>query len=466
MKYRGKILIVDDEEDILILFKEILEDEGYKVDTTTSAKEGLKILEENIYELVLSDMKMPEMTGEQFLEELRKFNKFTSFVIMTAYGTINNAVECMKKGAFHYLTKPIDFNDPKVWKIIEEAVEKSKILQEKMKLEEELNKIKNKTNLDYIITQNKQMLDIINYVKKVAPTDFTILITGESGTGKELFAKAIHDLSLRKDKKFLPINCANISPDIMEAEFFGYKKGAFTGADTDRKGLFEQAEGGTVFLDEIGEIPTSIQAKLLRFLQDKEVRKIGDTESKKVDVRIIAATNKNLTKLVKEGKFREDLYHRLTSFHVHLPPLRERKEDIPILVFHFINKFNEKLNKNIKGITPEALEILLNYEWEGNVRQLANIINQACVFAEDYIDVKDLPEEIKNTEKTNFIFDYNKAKEKYQKSFMTTYLKVLLSITKGNISKAARMANIERQSLQKLLKKYGVNPEEFRKTNV
>ena len=465
MEYKGKILIVDDEKDILAVFKDILEDEGYFVDIASEPQEGLKKLETEVFDLVLSDMRMPGMTGEEFLENLRKFNKFTSFVIMTAYGTINNAVECMKKGAFHYLTKPIDFNDPKVWKIIEEAIQKSKLMQENIKLKEELQNIKEKTEIDYIITQNPKMLDLLKNIKKIAPFDFTVLITGESGTGKELFAKAIHELSPRKEKKFITINCANISPDIMEAEFFGYRKGSFTGADVDREGIFELADGGTVFLDEIGEIPVNIQAKLLRFLQEKEVRRIGDTTSKKVDVKVIAATNKNLEKMVKEGKFREDLYFRLETFKIEIPPLRERKDDILLLVSYFINQFNRKFGKNIKGITPQALEILVNYDWPGNVRQLNNIINQMCVFAEDYIDVQHIPNEIKENIEKTFFLDYNKAKEKHQRQFMNTYLRILLTLAEGNVSKAARYANIERQSLQKLLKKYNVDPSQFRKTN-
>ncbi len=463
MEEKGKILIVDDEEDILILFKEILEDEGYSVDIANNPKEGLKKAQEKLYDLIISDMKMPQMTGEEFLEELRKFNSVTSFIVITAYGTITNAVECIKKGAFHYITKPIDFNKPQIWKLIEEAVQKSKMLQENQKLKEDLTKLKDKISIDYIITQNDRMLSLLDYITKIAPYDFSVLITGESGTGKELFARAIHELSNRKDKIFLPINCANISPDIMEAEFFGYVKGAFTGADKDKRGIFENANGGTLFLDEIGEIPVSLQPKLLRFLENKEVRKVGGSETKKVDVRIIAATNRNLEKLIEEGRFREDLYYRLANFKIHIPPLRERKEDIPLLVYHFIEKFNKKLGKNIKGITPTALEILINYDWPGNVRQLKNTIEQAAVFASDEIDVIHLPQEIINTSEKKFSLEYKKAKEKYQQEFMIKYLKILLASSHGNISQAARIARIERQSLQKLLKKYNINPENFRK---
>ncbi len=461
---KGKILIVDDEEDILDTFSIVLEDEGYEVKTSSDPRKALQQLKEESFDLVLSDMRMPGMTGEQFLEEMRKFNNHTSFIVMTAYGTIDNAVACMKKGAFHYLSKPIDFNDPSIWKLIEEAVEKSKIIQENIKLKEEIKLLR--SDVDFIITKNPEMIELLNFIKKIAQLDITVLITGESGVGKELFARAIHRLSPRKDKPFIAINCANISPDIMEAEFFGYRKGVFTGATENRKGIFEKANGGTVFLDEIGEIPLDIQSKFLRFLQEKEIRRVGEEKSIKVDVRIITATNKNLKKLVKEGKFREDLYYRIEGIKITIPPLRERKEDIPLLANYFIQKFNEKYNASVKGITPQAVEVLVNYHWEGNVRQLENAIYKACILVEDggYLDVKHLDKEILLSDKqTSFVLDYNKAKEKQMQKFMRSYLNILLSLTDGNISKAARLANIERQSLQKLIKKYNVNPEEFRK---
>ncbi|WP_456403057.1 sigma-54-dependent transcriptional regulator [Persephonella sp.] len=462
---KGKILIVDDEEDILQSFQIILEEEGYYVEISNDAKKALNILKNKDFDLVMSDMRMPNMTGEEFLIELRKFNKTTSFIVMTAYGTIENAVKCMKEGAFHYISKPIDFNDPVVWKLIEEAVEKSQILQENIKLKRELEKIK--TDKNPIITKNPQMLQILDYIKKVAPLDLTVLIYGESGVGKELIARAIHNYSTRSKKPFIPINCANISHDLMEAEFFGYKKGSFTGANEDRKGIIEKADGGTIFLDEIGELPLDIQGKLLRFLQEKEIRRIGDDKAIYIDVRVVAATNKDLQKLVEEGKFREDLFYRIEGLKITVPPLRERKEDIPVLVKNFIDQFNEKYGGGIKGITSKAMEILLNYDWPGNIRQLENIINKACVLASDseYINEDHIDPTVKFTIKQDFPLDYSKAKKMHMDRFMKTYLKVLLTMTEGNITKAAKLANIERQSLQKLLKKYKVNPSEFRKTS-
>jgi len=459
---KGRILIVDDEEDILQSFEVILEDEGYSVKTAAQAKKALELLKKEDFDLVLSDMRMPEMTGEEFLIQMRKFNRITSFIVMTAYGTIENAVRCMKEGAFHYITKPVDFNDPKVWKLIEEAVQKAKILKENQKLKQELEI--RKSDIDFIVTKNPTMLGIIEFIKKIAPFDNTVLIYGESGVGKELIAKGIHKLSPRKEKPFIAVNCANISRELMEAEFFGYKKGAFTGATEDKKGIIEKADGGTVFLDEIGEIPFDIQAKFLRFLESKEIRRVGDEKSIKVDVRIVAATNRNLKKMVEDGQFRDDLYYRIGGFKIEIPPLRERKDDIPLLVKHFIDTYNKEYSKNVVGIKPDALEVLINYNWPGNIRQLESTISKAVILAEDgqFIEVNHLDPEVKVVVE-DFPLEYNKAKKSYTEKFMKTYLGVLLSITGGNISQAAKLAKIERQSLQKLLKKYHIDPSRYRK---
>jgi len=466
MNSKGYILVVDDEEDILVSFKEILEDEGYKVDISSNPKEAVELVKQNDYDLIISDLKMPQMSGDQFLKEVRKYNQTSSFIVLTAYGTVETAVDCMKHGAFDYLSKPIDFNQESVWDTIDQAIEVARMKKNAIYYKNYLNAIKSSSVLDSIITVNPTMQEIKEYIKKIAGFDFTVLIYGESGVGKELIAKAIYQLSNRKNRIFLPINCATISKDVMESEFFGAKKGVYTGAESDRPGILEMADGGTVFLDEISELPLDLQAKFLRFLQDKEVRRIGDTVSKKVDVRVIAATNKDLKQLVKEGKFREDLYFRLEGLKIEIPPLRERREDIPLLAYHFLEDFNKNYSTDIKGFTEEALQLLINYNWEGNVRQLQNVVREACILAlakKEYIDVTCIPSYISGQDNSKaMIFDYNLAKKLNDIDFTTRYLKNLLSFTKGNISKAARLANIERQSLQKLLKKYGVNPEEFR----
>jgi len=464
---RGYILVVDDEEDLLITFKEILEEEGYKVDIESDPVKAVEEVKNNDYDLIISDLKMPGLAGNEFLKEIRKYNNFVSFIILTAYGTVDTAVECMKNGAYDYISKPVDFNDEKIWKLIENAVKKTKAIKESQYHKSQLNIIKSRDKFKNIITINPLMQEIIDYSIKIANFDFTVLVYGESGVGKELFARAIHEASQRRNNVFLPVNCATISKDVMESEFFGAKKGVYTGAESDRPGILELADGGTIFLDEISELPLDLQAKFLRFLQDKEVRRIGDVSAKKVDVRVIAATNKDLKELVNQGKFREDLYYRLEGIKIEIPPLRERKEDIPILAYYFLEEFNKKYNTDVKGFSKDALEALVNYSWPGNVRQLQNVVNEACIIAfakGQFIELNHLPKEITGIEdKHAMIFDYNLAKKMNDTNFTTKYLRNLLSFTKGNISQAAKLANIERQSLQKLLKKYNVDPQEFRK---
>ncbi|HIE58385.1 MAG TPA: sigma-54-dependent Fis family transcriptional regulator [Persephonella sp.] len=464
MENRGKILLVDDNEELLELLGGSLQDEGFEVKLAKNGAEALKILEEEDFDLILTDVVMHNVSGKELLEKVQKTKDYISVILMTAYANIDDAVACMKDGAFHYLPKPVRLDEPKVMKLIEEAIEKTRLKKENKLLKERLKQLEESKILS-IITVNHSMKNLLKNLKKVALFDYPVVITGESGTGKELFARAIHELSPRKDKPFIAINCASISPDIMEAEFFGYKKGAFTGADKDKKGVIEEADGGTLFLDEIGEMPLDIQSKFLRFLQEKKIRRIGEAVEKPIDVRIISATNRNLEDLVKEGKFRQDLYFRISSVKIHIPPLRERRDDIPVLIYHFIEKFNKENSKTkiIKGITPEALEILINYDWPGNVREIEGAINNACIFANEYINVKDLPNYIISNSKDEFSFAYNKAKKANEKEFMEKYLRMLLTITKGNITQAAKLAEIERQSLQKLLKKFKVNPEEFRK---
>jgi two-component system response regulator AtoC len=467
MMERGYILVVDDEEDLLVSFKEILEEEGYKVDIESNPVKAVEMVKNNDYDLIISDLKMPGLAGNEFLKEIRKYNDFVSFIILTAYGTVDTAVECMKNGAYDYISKPVDFNDEKIWKLIENAVKKTKAIKESQYHKSQLNIIKSRDKFKNIITINPLMQEIIDYSIKIANFDFTVLIYGESGVGKELFARAIHEASQRRNNVFLPVNCATISKDVMESEFFGAKKGVYTGAENDRPGILELADGGTIFLDEISELPLDLQAKFLRFLQDKEVRRIGDVSAKKVDVRVIAATNKDLKELVNQGKFREDLYYRLEGIKIEIPPLRERKEDIPILAYYFLEEFNKKYNTDVKGFSKDALEALINYSWPGNVRQLQNVVNEACIIAfakGQFIELNHLPKEITGIEdKHAMIFDYNLAKKMNDTNFTTKYLRNLLSFTKGNISQAAKLANIERQSLQKLLKKYNVDPQEFRK---
>ena len=464
MESKGKILLVDDNEELLELLGGSLQDEGFEVTLAKNGAEALKILEKEDFDLILTDVVMHNISGKELLEKVQQTKDYISVILMTAYANIDDAVSCMKHGAFHYLPKPVRLDEPKVMKLIEEAIEKTRLKKENKQLKEKLKQLEESKSLN-IITVNQSMKNLLERLKKVALFDYPVLITGESGTGKELFAKAIHNLSPRKDKPFIAINCASISPEIMEAEFFGYKKGSFTGADKDKKGVIEEADGGTLFLDEIGEMPLDIQSKFLRFLQEKKIRRIGEAIERPINVRIISATNRDLEQLVKEGKFRQDLFFRISSIKIHIPPLKERKDDIPALVYHFIEKFNKENveTKIVKGIVPEALEMLINYDWPGNVRELEAVVNSACIFANEYIQIEDLPDYIISNPKTDFTFAYNEAKKTNERKFMEKYLRMLLTITKGNITHAAKLAEIERQSLQKLLKKFGVNPEEFRK---
>lgn len=466
MESKGHILVVDDEEDILVTLREILQDEGYDVDIDVDPLSAIEKVKRNDYDLVISDLKMPSISGEELLKRIREIDSHVQFILLTAYGTIESAVNCMKNGAFDYLLKPLDFNDEKVWKLIDNAIKTTKSLRETKIYRNVLKDLEEEGTETKIVYISQEMEYLLDYCKKIADFDFTILIYGESGVGKELFARFIHQVSNRRDRIFLPINCATIQKDIMEAEFFGTKKGVYTGAESERVGILEQADGGTLFLDEISELPIDLQAKFLRFLQEKEVRKLGDVHSKKVDVRVICATNKDLSILVRQNKFREDLYYRLEGIKVNIPPLRERKEDIPVLVYNFIDEFNRKYGTEIQGIFIPALEKLINYKWEGNVRQLQNVVVEACVklltSKDKLIDIKHLPEEIVGESIEKVVFDYNLAKKKNDEDFTKRYLTVLLSVTKGNISQAAKLANIERQSLQKILKKYGVEASEFK----
>lgn len=466
MEEKGYILVVDDEEDILITLKDILEDEGYRVDIEIDPTKAINRIKSNDYDLVISDIKMPKMTGEELLEEVRKFNRVVSFIMLTAYGTIESAVKCVRNGAVEYLSKPLNFNDESVWQKIESAIQFAKSLKQSDFYRRILDSLYKKEDEVKIITNSEIMREIIDYCQKIANFDFTVLIYGESGVGKELVARYIHKKSSRSGKTFLAINCATIPKDIMEAEFFGAKKGVYTGAESDRVGILEQADGGTIFLDEISELPMDVQAKFLRFLQEKEVRKLGDVHAKKVDVRVICATNKDLKKMVSEGKFREDLYFRLEGLKVNIPPLRERKEDIPILAYSFVEEFNRKYEVNIRSISPDAMEMLLNHSWEGNVRELQNAINRACILAlaeGNTILPKHLPLSISGLkESSQIVLDYNTAKKLNDEQFIRRYINILLTITKGNISQAAKLANVERQSLQKILKRYNIDPADYR----
>lgn len=371
-----KVLVVDNEKSMRDFLSIVLRKEGYFVETAEDGDPALKLLEKDIFDLVLTDMKMPRMSGLDLLKALKDLSPETIVIMMTAYASAETAVEAMKEGAYDYLTKPFQIDEVKL--IIKNALERRKLRQENSQLRREL---KGQATFTQIIGKSEKMKRVLDLVRKVADSKSNVLIYGESGTGKELIARAIHFNSARRDRSFVTVNCSALPETLLESELFGHMKGAFTGAVGNKEGLFEIAHEGSIFLDEIGETSLSIQVKLLRVLQEKEFRRVGGIKDLKVDVRIIAATNRDLEKMVAEGKFREDLYYRLDVIPIDLPPLRERPEDIPLLVDFFLRKFNQSLGKEIDGIEPEAMRVLINHEWKGNVRELENVVERAVALA-------------------------------------------------------------------------------------
>ncbi len=381
-----KILVVDDEKGMRDFLALVLKKEGYFVAVASDGEEALKILQKDIFDLVITDVKMPKLSGIDVLKAVKETASETLVIMITAFASTETAIEALKEGAYDYITKPFQIEEVKL--IIRNALEKRRLRAENLLLRREL---KGLATFENIIGKSEKMQKVFETVRKVADTSSNVLIFGESGTGKELIARSIHFDSHRKDKPFVTVNCSALPETLLESELFGHMKGSFTGAISNKEGLFEVANGGTIFLDEIGETSPAIQVKLLRVLQEKEFRRIGGTKDVRVDVRIIAATNKDLDRAVAEGTFREDLYYRLDVIPIHLPPLRERLEDIPLLVQHFLTKFSQTAGKNIKGFTPEALQLLKAQEWRGNVRELENVIERVIALVTgDMIGPEDL----------------------------------------------------------------------------
>lgn len=459
------LLIIDDDPVILEMLETFMITEGFRVSVAPNAKEAFRILENQKFDVILTDLMMPEMTGLEFLKETLSMGIKIPIIIMTAYGTITTAVEAMKGGAFDYITKP--FNLTELLIIVKRAISISKLQVENVLLKKQLKK---KYKFEGLIGDSPKMQAVFEMIEKIADTDSTVLITGESGTGKELIAKTIHFNSSRSVNPFVPINCAAIPKDLLESELFGHEKGAFTGAIHTRIGRFELAQGGTLFLDEIGELDPSLQVKLLRVLQQKEFERVGGLKTIKVDVRIIAATNRDLEKAVKEGKFREDLFYRLNVIPIHLPPLRERKDDIPILLDHFIQHFCIKRNRKPFVFTPEAIKCLLRYEWRGNVRELENLIERLSILVNsDTISVNDLPERFHSFASVSERFHYD---DNVSLNFNLTeggcdLNKIIFEIEKSLIlnaltktgwvkSRAATLLGLNRTTLIEKMKKMGI----------
>ena len=387
---KGSILVVEDDKNQRTIIKTILTKEGYYVEDVGTGKKALELLKNSVFDLVLTDLRLPDLEGTEILREVKVQNRPCRVVIVTAYGSIPSAIEATKLGAFHYLEKPLEKDHLLI--VVSNAINQVQLLRDNIMLKDQLVE---KFQLENIVGDHGRMQELYRIVKKVAPTSTTVLIYGASGTGKELFAKSIHYNSPRKGKPFFAINCAAIPETLLESELFGYEKGAFTGAVMRHAGLFEQANGSTLFLDEIGDLTLTMQAKILRALQEKEIRRIGGKETIRLDVRILAATNKKLAEEIATGRFRQDLYYRLNVIAFTIPPLSERMTDIPLLVEHFLRKLNEQNQKKI-GISPQALQALMDYSWPGNIRQLESVIERSYIMCEgDSIDVEHMPEEIK-----------------------------------------------------------------------
>lgn len=455
-----RILIIDDEESFRHMLSVILKKERYDVETASNGEEGLQKIAVSPFDQILCDIRMPRMDGLEFLKEAQKIGKDATIIMMSAYGTVDTAIEAMKLGAYDYISKP--FKPDEIILTLRKAEEREQLRKENQFLRKEIEK---EYGFESIVSKNEKMQEIFEVIKKVAQYKSTILITGESGTGKELVARALHYHSDRSGKLFVPVNCGAIPENLLESELFGHAKGAFTDAIRTKKGLFEEADGGTLFLDEIGELPAQLQVKLLRVLQDGEIRRIGESRSLQIDVRIVAATVKDLTKEVNGGRFRDDLFYRLNVLPIHIPPLRERKEDIPLLVTHFIKKHNQSLSKNVVGIDPKALEALMNYKWYGNVRELENTIERAIVLVDgDNIELENLPVEVQNFQGEIPLAPVNEEEysiKKASKFLEMSLIKRALQKTKGNHTHAAKLLEISHRALLYKIKEYGILENEL-----
>ncbi|MEO0288444.1 MAG: sigma-54 dependent transcriptional regulator [candidate division WOR-3 bacterium] len=456
------ILIVDDDPFILQSVGEMLVENKYNVYTSSNGKEMFQVLEKNSVDLILLDVKLPDRTGIEYLPEIKHFFPDVPIIMITGNADINDAVKAIKMGAFDYLKKP--FKGKELLVNIEKALKWNELMIKNEILQEQVEK---EFSFQGIIGKSDKMKELIKVLKQVSKTDSNVLITGESGTGKELVAKAIHYSGKRKNSPFVPINCASLPETLLESELFGYTKGAFTGAYNNKNGLFKVADMGTIFLDEIGDMPLSLQAKILRVIESGEFTPLGSTNVIKTDVRIISATNVNLRDRILENRFREDLYYRLNVVNINIPPLRDRKEDILIIAEHFLEKYCIKMNKKIKGFSEGVKEVFLRYDWPGNVRELENAVESSCALTTgDVIDVKNLPSHlfgnVMHSNKVDFI-PINRPLKETMDYYEREYLIQLLKFCNGNITKASQIAQIARQNLHSKLKLYNINVRDFRK---
>jgi DNA-binding NtrC family response regulator len=457
---KKRIMLIDNEEGLCRMMEAVLADSGYEVKSYIRSFDAVDDFKPGEWDLVVSDIKMPGMDGLEVLQKIKSKEPSIPVIMITAFATVEMSIQALRKGAYDMLTKP--FEPEELLYRVKNAVKHTQLLVENRELREELV---GKFRFDKIIGASDTLKGVMEKVEKIAIRDTSVLITGESGTGKELVAQAIHYNSLRKDKKFVAINCGALPESLLESELFGYKKGAFTGASSDRQGLLETADGGTLFLDEVGNLPMNVQKTLLRFLQEQEFIRIGDTKTVKVDVRILSATNADLKASVKDGSFREDLYYRLNVVNLHLPPLRERSSDIPLLAAHFISLQNTKFGTRIKGLALDAMEAMTHYSWPGNIRQMKNVIEASMAMESgEYVSLQVLSQfvELPRTETLAGEAllddgDYNKALSRFEME----YLKGLLHKSNGNIDAAAREAGMNMATIYRKIKKYNLKKEDW-----
>ncbi|MDH3200321.1 MAG: sigma-54 dependent transcriptional regulator [Myxococcales bacterium] len=456
-----QVLVADDEDNLRRVLKAQLQHDGYEVHTVADGESVLRALDEHHIDVLITDLRMPKLDGMRVLEAVSSRFPRLPVIMITAHGTVDTAVEALKLGAFDYVTKPFDQTEFR--NVVHKAARTRELSQAHVSGDP------NERGRYRIIGQSPPMREVYDVIEKVADTPSTVLITGESGTGKELIARALHENSARKDKPFVSVNCAAIPPDLLESELFGYEKGAFTGAVTSKPGRFELANGGTLFLDEIAEIPVSMQVKLLRAIQEQEFERVGGIKTITVDSRLIAATNRDLKEQIAEGRFREDLYYRLNVVHVHLPPLRARPSDIPLLLDHFVRQFNRKLDRSVTGFDDDALRSLLRHDWPGNIRELENVVERCMIFAEDgEVGAQYLTQEVRDADgdammpsgtgldvapgETGLKEAVREATLKLEREFISR----ALERTGGNVTHTARLLKISRKSLQNKMKELGL----------
>ncbi len=457
-----KVLVVDDEANVRAQFSEFLDKEGFEVNTAENGEVAIEMLGDDFYDVVLIDLNMPKVDGMEVLKHLVKNEPESIGIILTGFASIRNAVEAMKIGAFDYLSKPIKMEEVLV--VIKRAIEFRNLRRENQALKKQLKK---KYKFENFIGDSPEMNKVFRTIEKVADTDSTVLILGESGTGKELVARAIHYHSSRRDKPLVPVNCGAIPEELLESELFGHEKGAFTNAIRTRIGRFEMAHGGTIFLDEIAEMSPHLQVKLLRIVQEQEFERVGGTRTIKCDVRIIAATNKDLEKEVENGRFREDLYYRLKVIPIRLPPLRERRSDVPLLIHHFLERMTKVKKKKIKGISKETVKAMEEYDWPGNVRELENVIERMVILSEgDYLTEEDLPEKIRKKGFSSDLttmsipdegFSLSHAVNEYEKRLIITALEK----TGWVKNRAAKLLKMNRTTLVEKIKKQGIEKSRY-----